>query len=219
MSWSLACTSASSLRCRAARPPRRCHSLQSGSPTSCDAGGDPGPSPSSPSVPMSRTCARWLIHRGGHRSSLPRTSWPGPAASSSACAQTGTMPSSASDWRLTYCLDARLAEPVFPPNKVMELASLQGGMGSDRARSAADAAGYDHTEGETHVRNGLGYHARHHLLGSAGRLRGSQLPQRPLGPWPHWLHLPPPVDHRGDFAQQICTPLTRSRTTRLDCPS
>ena len=28
----------------------------------------------------------------------------------------------------------------FHPNKVMELASLQDGMGSDRARSAADAA-------------------------------------------------------------------------------
>jgi hypothetical protein len=30
------------------------------------------------------------------------------------------------------------------PKKVMELASLQGEMGLDRARSAADAAGYDH---------------------------------------------------------------------------
>jgi len=116
-------------------------------------------------------------------------------------------------------LGAHLAEPVFPPNEVMQLASLQDGMGSDRARSAADAAGYDHTEGETHVRNGLGYHARHHLLGSAGRLRGSQLPQRPLCPWPHWLYLSSPMDHWGDFAQQIRTPLTRSRTTRLDCLS
>src|SRR5215471_4852956 len=77
--------------------------------------------------------------------------------------------------------------------------------------------GYDHG-GRTHVRNGLGYHARHHLLGTAVRLRGSQLPQRPLGPWPHWVHLPDPVDHRGDFAQQVRTPLTRSRTTRPRSP-
>ena len=31
----------------------------------------------------------------------------------------------------------------------------------------------------------------------------------PLGAWPHRLHLPDPVDHRGDPARQVRTPLTR----------
>jgi hypothetical protein len=56
---------------------------------------------------------------------------------------------------------------------------------------------------------GLGLHARHHLSCPAVGLRRSQLPQGPLGAGPDRLHLPGPVDHRGDSAQPVRTPLIR----------
>ena len=59
---------------------------------------------------------------------------------------------------------------------------------------------------------------RHHLCFTIHLLLACLLPQRPLGARPHRLHLPAPVDHRDDPAQQVPNrsrpPLTRRRRRR-----
>ena len=58
-----------------------------------------------------------------------------------------------------------------------------------------------------HVGLGLGP-AGHHLSGAAVHAGRHDLPQGPLGARHHRLHLPDPVDHRGDPAEQARRPLS-----------